>query len=803
MLITNIIFVYITGIRIVVGQNYKPNYYCQEDYPQLETDTINCPKNWSVFTEATITFALTESEQLLMIYDNLLAHVSSFMHSCPAKVTEPGREHSLRHHHRTSFRPYAPCGSMSVNLLPVEKLKKWEIRIQKEFAVNVTFVIFYLDDPMRSFGGGENCTYNYITIQYYNQTGLICNTWSNKHCSWRPPWSLIVPSHHVLIWLHSAIVLRKYHIQFVYQVVEKCHNYAHQLRSHDVVTIMEPIFQLFSNKLFFNHVITYKPGFSLMITIYVCMYSEGTTVQVCDGPLLVKCTDMELRCRPRVVNVIMYSSIVRVNRVRYHDQDNLYVSYITKSVVPVDVHANITQQFHVASKNNSLFHKVWKIHAPFAVDIIFNIKTFVGYTERNCQFGGITFYTVATRILDGFINHRRNMLNDSLFDRLHGPFCSSLPDIPFTGASELSNITLPNGTHVLVMHSFMKQFKLDLLVNIVPNKGCSGLLNLCDLCYRMAVHSIFEIQYWDHISHFYLQCHSWLQNNGIISVNIGMMKHHHCLKIQHVSGEQFPCNVSVRRMYFSHFFDSKIAIQADLIPPMTNQYMIDSKCSHDIGKVTLTSSTGIKHYLQKNISHSYTGHSPTWHLHQNNVCGYQYAMIYTIHYEETNIVSCAKYQPTKLGSFYNERHTVCGAIISNKPGRFTFMFDLESHRYNVNIQRTGICKSHDLVRIMYGLLERVLNQRNCTYEGPNLEYETELYHTLLINFTEKRLAFVVPSRAMLIQIVKTSNVSCSLLVKYEVVSVEQHYLMYERYSLCVAFDGLLPKKENQVKYMLT
>ena len=762
---------------IAAAQDKKPNSYCEKDYQQYRTMARECQKSWTKFTEATLALAMSDPEQLVESYDYLLAHVLTFIQNCQPRGHHPDRKRPWKQVH-LSFT-YEPCGSMSENLFPIVPLREWEIRVPKNFSVNITFIVFYLDDPFRYITGTESCTNNYIILQYYDQSGEKCNTWANKQCSWRAPWSITVPSHHVSISLHSLIVVRSYHLQYIYQIVEKCDRHIHALRSHDVIRVEVYTFYKLSDDLFVDYVITYRPGYSLTVKIFACIQSDGTTVLVCDGPRPFHCTYIQLNCKAVFINAIMYSSVIRVNRITYHEEDFILVRYNTTELKAIDVYVNKPTHFHISTNNISLYHKAWKMQNKFAIDIKFNIKSFVGYTEHNCQFGGFSLYASWGHQLG----------------RRHGPYCSTDPNIPLTGAPKLSTLTLPNDTHVLVIHGFMEFFKIDLVVTFSSNIQCSAILNICDMCFRMTALKIaLSTRIWDHISSFYVQCDP-LQTRGR-SVHMTFKKQHRCLKVQHVAGDQLSCTISLGKAAFSPFSSSNLALELNYIPSITKRYDFENKCTPDEeGTLALADGSDNIYYLRQNTTLSYKGQSTVWFLRLHTPCDWanQYAVTYTVGYEETEKESaCSKYEPIDQDSFYSEPHTVCGTIHAGKPGVSTFLFDRTYYRYNVDIYRAGRCHANDLVRIMYGLLEKPNNLKDCK---ENLEYTSELYNTLLIDFTGRRLRFEVYTGTMLVQIVKLSNTKCLLNVNYEIVFVGFEY--HKKHAECIDKDGWL-LRQNQV-----
>ena len=769
---------------IAAAQDKKPNSYCEEDYKQYRTMARECQKSWTKFTEATLALAMSDPEQLVESYDYLLAHVSTFIQNCQSRGRHPDRKRPWKQV-QLNFM-YEPCGSMSENLFPIVPLRKWEILAPKNFSVNITFTVFYLDDPFRYITGTESCTNNYIILQYYDQSGEMCNTWANKQCSWRAPWSITVPSHHVSISLHSLIVVRSYHLQYIYQIVEKCDRYFHALRSHDVIRVeVYTFYKLSADDLFVDYVMTCRPGYSLTVKIHACIQSDGTTVLVCDGPRPFHCKYIQLNCKAHLINTIMYSSFIRVNRISYQEEDYILVRYTTTELKAIDVDVNKPTHFHISTNNISLYHKAWKIYSKFATDIKFNIKSFVGYTEHNCQFGGFSFYTSWGQQLG----------------RRHGPYCSTDPNIPLTGASELSTLTLPNDTHVLVMHGFMEFFKIDLVVTFSSNIQCSAILNICDMCFRMSALKIAWTNIWDHVSYFNVQCDS-PQRRVLRSVYITFKKQHRCLKVQHVAGDQLSCTISLIKPTFSPFSSSQLALELNYIPPITKQYDFENKCTPDKeGTLALADESDNIYYLRQNTTLSHKGQSTVWYLRLHTPCDWvnPYAVTYTVGYEETKKKSaCSKYEPIDQDSFYSEPHTVCGTIHAGKPGVSTFLFDRTYYRYNVDIYRVGRCHDNDLVRIIYGLLEKPNNLKDCKDGNLHLEYTSEIYNTLLIDFTGRRLQFEVYTGTMLVQIVKTSNTKCLLTVHYEIAFVGFEY--HKKHAECIDKDGWFPRQNQVVQF---
>ena len=214
------------------------NTICSNDYQQ--STNITCSKNWTMFTKVTLIWALHDTTHSSDVLHTVLHYVSALLYKCSAGSSK-NVEDTLYRSVKMRYL-YYPCGQMSDSLHPIAAIKTWQIRVPKNFAVNITFVEFFLDEPTSKnlVIKDVECVLNNVTIQYYNYNyyvnGTLCNIPDRTHCSWKryPPWSVVVPSHHVVLHLTSVMVNRHYKVQYTYEVVEKCSDNFYFLIAHHI-----------------------------------------------------------------------------------------------------------------------------------------------------------------------------------------------------------------------------------------------------------------------------------------------------------------------------------------------------------------------------------------------------------------------------------------------------------------------------------------------------------------------------------------------------------------------------------------
>ena len=470
------------------------NTICSNDYQQ--STNIKCSKNWTMFTEVTLIWALHNTIHKSDVLHTFLHYVSALQYKCLPRNGENDEE-NLYQSVKFPYK-YYPCGQMSDSLHPITARKTWQIKVPKNFAVNITFVEFFLDEPTSKnlVIKDVECVLNNVTIQYYNYNydvdGTLCNIPGRTHCSWKAPWSVVVPSHHVVLYLTSVMVNRHYKVQYTYEVVEKCSDYFYLLIAHHIKYRRQlfkfEVFRMRSHDIQYNWVILGMPGNYLNLYIDACLISSSPEIMVCDGPRQGYCKPV-MNCAIAYITTALFHSFMYFHGT-LQDNKTVNVKYLSTNVPPHNLTENKDHLFRVTNKDIPLFHKAWAITSNISIDIEFSVTKFTGPTEERCIYGGYSIYPSQMEYQYARTPH------DSMLLRKYGLFCFSAPSVPLLDG-RLPYLTLPNGTHRIVFYSFMDMFTIDLNVRITQNENCTGHINICRLCLIVLMFEHFFVDAYD------------------------------------------------------------------------------------------------------------------------------------------------------------------------------------------------------------------------------------------------------------------------------------------------------------------
>ena len=776
---------------IKVASESSSDNQCPVDYQQ-PTD-IKCYKTWTNFTYVILQWSLrnTIDVQNFDILHTVLQYVSTLLNSCSAG----SRENNDKRVQTSLILPYVhkPCGKMQESLYAITELKTWNIEVPSDFAVNITFLEFFLDEPVSPDKMNlKQCMYNFVTIQYYDKIGVLCDVQDSKHCSWKAPWSIMIPSNHVVLNLTSVMVIRHYKMHYIYQTIEKCNNYYHLLRGH---YIRHTRYIFWRTNIFFkrkqiqyNWIILGTPGHHLSLEVTAVYIPDGSEIRICDGPRPPYCKPLR-NGNTSVIFTTMFSSFVNCYGTFY---SNTQVLIIFDSIMatPQKLSSNNSQLFNVTNKGISLFHKAWEISANFAVNIEFRITEFTGPTDEYCIYGGYSI--LPSRVEYQYLEQPHK----DMLQRFYGPFCFSAPSVPLLDGG-LPHLTLPNGTHTLVFYSFMDMFTMDLKVEITHIKSCTGHINICRVCSNALEHDHITAVAHDHLSTIDIAC---VRPSGHLQkVYLQFPSEHQCVTMQHIAGEMFPCYLAI----VSTIVSTKLYSLSTPFTCFRVKYYFKIKKEYE--SITNNCPTSVKtidinnHQSEiLNLSYAFSSRSVyisrSWFIRMYNTCdtAYRSLLTYTtsMHIDDSKICSLHIVNHTR---YLREPRTSCGQLYFAQRVVFTYILVRAYYRFNIDISRQGRCTSHDKVRVIYGLKQE--HVVGICKEKYHLDYASLLYNTLIINSSISALRFQVPFGSLGIQVFKFPLLHCSLTISYDLVFEMRKY--FEKRIRCLPIKGWRDR-QNQV-----
>ena len=762
---------------------------CDNDYEQFfETP---CQKGWKKFTEAALVWSFSKHLHIGEVYYSALRYVTALLYICSPLTNQPNATGNFNST-LLEFK-YNPCGQMYEDLFPIRKRTKlWDIIVAKDFAVNITFLLFYLDEPNSVT---SQCTHSYLTIQYYNASGRLCDVDGSRHCSWKVPWSVIVPSHHVLLTLTSNMVVRYYEIQYIYQILEKCHHFYSQLRVHNIKYIddIENVFIIAPENLKYNWIVRGWPGYIQHLNLMACEPSNSTAVELCDGPLPLYCKNVTIVCKPISLTSTMFHSLIRLFSVSYKFESNVNITYTNSPLKSTQITITRDVKFPVVTKHMPLFHKTWELYSDVAINIEFVISEFMGSTESNCQFGGYGIYPSKKEYTYEDLNTSRYM-DSHLSHRFYGPFCVAAPAVPLLN-SEQPRLTLPNGTQVFVMYSFSDIFNIDVLVKIKINKNYTGHINICNICSWVRAPGPLTLIAYDHLAFVILHC---LPAIYPLQVRLRFASSHPGMMIQHIAGENYPCDIVMERDKFHPLFTSTFSLDFTYVATLNRHYEFDSSCTNGQSSFEISDHQEKQVEVNNNYDYRKEFKSKAFYITINIPCDvvYGYGIWYKMSYElikHKNI--CLKKQNDSNGSdsYFIDSDSVCSNFRLDRPLIFVLVLKRLFYKYNMDIHRKGGCSSDDVIHVMYGL-RQTLPGDTC-----ELSYTThhvaQMYNTMIIADNSSVVRLEIPKGYFMLQIKKFSQIGCLLYINLEMFFLRDKH--YEKRIQCVVLNGYFPH-QNQV-----
>ena len=200
-------------ITMAIGEHEGPE--CRHLDNDEHLFPAKCSKIWLTNIDKTIMYAVRQNRNFEHVIENLKKTFDSIVNHCSYKRWVQWDDNRVHHIDRTL------CGIRMINKyhpqLKIDVQESMLITVDMHFAMNLTFMHFKTDEYIDG-----NCSYiNVRTIFVYGNG--TCNTKPKQGvCGYRHPWSVIVPSYRVLIYVSDARLINPVQFHVAYQVVEKC-----------------------------------------------------------------------------------------------------------------------------------------------------------------------------------------------------------------------------------------------------------------------------------------------------------------------------------------------------------------------------------------------------------------------------------------------------------------------------------------------------------------------------------------------------------------------------------------------------
>ena len=201
----------VNTITMVISENEGP--LCRQLDNNEDLFPAKCSKIWLTNIDKTIMYTLRQNNNFEKVIRNLNARFYSIANHCSYKRWVQWDDNLLRPNDRTL------CGVRMINKFNIieDKQESILITVDKQFALNLTFTHFRTDEYY-----ADSCSYINVRIIFLYSTGTCHSKPKQGMCGYRHPWSVIVPSHRVLIYVTYIRMINPLKIHVAYQVVEKC-----------------------------------------------------------------------------------------------------------------------------------------------------------------------------------------------------------------------------------------------------------------------------------------------------------------------------------------------------------------------------------------------------------------------------------------------------------------------------------------------------------------------------------------------------------------------------------------------------
>ena len=388
-----------------------------------------------------------------------------------------------------------PCGLVNEIVKHNEIIVSWEIRVNSNFYVNVTFFKFQIRD------NGKDCysSSSSLKIGAYKNGGWR-SRWYWTYCGHRPPWSEIIGSNTVGMAINQNDIYFRFNVSFIYSIIDHNEYVEVDLKYIDVGPILHQ--QI-------NYEIRHEFCLKWIINVsigYVVHFSSTNLRNVLgwfhiyDGPKYnYTIFSLQQTLRNKFVYKINTTSKYYISVIKFLPQNRnkqfvgvkiIELSF-TKQRLVSDTKVHLNRRVRI-QHNGHILQSVY----PLSLDthytnITFNIRKFHGWNEGGCNMGG---YAII-----------QQLSKDNSILITSGPYCpgggSNQPLITDDGPEY---IVLSKWKTFLVIYAFGPEYWIDIDL-IISTSLCEGFFDFPVICEAILEipHNSYLIIKW---GHFQLTC---------------------------------------------------------------------------------------------------------------------------------------------------------------------------------------------------------------------------------------------------------------------------------------------------------
>ena len=436
------------------------NVSCSECDNMLENFANHCDKNWTQYIDyslSSVQNSLNPSHGLRIARQEIRKRKIFCGYNRDAPF---GRHRRLINHD-------AICSKIFIDerFLMEKKNVLLLIEVSVQFALNITIVKFIAEEA------GIDCE-NFGVSILYRTSNNWCYTMPRRHCSIKVQWTVLLPSNEAAVYMTKKLIYFPFQFALLYQIIDDCtplvYNHITGIPKQKWLPLAFNRWESTEVDLKSNWLLQGTPGLQFMLKTRICLGNITSAFQVCDGPKMLFCVDVSNNCSETTITITYFQTFCYFAHKAGPFNGHARISYRQHTVKATHLFSESPSSFKVIHTTPKILHKVWLIHADNdSADIYFNISAFHGYTEDNCKFGG---YILRVSVNELLLKSKLNQTTQN-----YGPYCYIGPGIPLLN-TRMNYLTLPNGTHQLVLYAYAKYYNINMLVT-VRKQECIGVLN--------------------------------------------------------------------------------------------------------------------------------------------------------------------------------------------------------------------------------------------------------------------------------------------------------------------------------------
>ena len=489
----------------------------------------NTSKLWYDHLErqVTLTFQKHRSRDLLLLYkllSNKAYHLAVWCLTSYAHVFSDETNDII------NAKPWTPCGYVQIvqGILPSRVY--YEMRTFEPLLIQTSFLLFQLESAGTCTGS------SYVQLCSFEED-LVCPI-ERQFCGYRKPWVEKAKHSRTVVALLQWNVRYHANLTFTYTSIEtqiakiyREHSY------HSIITIYDDPITAF--------ILVYNAKPTTSVSIWLLQQTPGSILHFTDLKLCCYGGYVELydgfenyyllfqkkfgNFSEQVLNI---SSVFYVATIVFYPSENMQefnteVIALNFSKQFSDVEFLAADQTNTVNNNRRLLHRTFGINISSGgyPNVSFRVRTFDGWNENNCRYGG---FMLSHEITNDYLS--------IFYDQ--GPFCTrTVPSEPFLGTHVPPYIVLGSFQYYLVLYAFGPWFNIDIDV-IMRASECEGLFEPMNMCTaELSTESISTRGKKKVVrivigQNFQIICSALLQRNDKISFSLKVIPMEICIMFQ-------------------------------------------------------------------------------------------------------------------------------------------------------------------------------------------------------------------------------------------------------------------------------